>query len=278
MKLPTRLLVFGCMFLATAIAEPGRWQWGRQVDPLAGAGAGSDPLASAGSDPLASAGSDPSASSGSSGSSSDPLASAGSDASAGSSGSSSASSGSDPLASSGSGAGSSGSSDSSASGSSDSSASGSSGSSSASDGSSSGSSGSSDASSGSAPVTEAPTTTTTTTAAPVGSSRTYTFGGGAAGGLSITMTLTQAENNELHMYCNVATDPSATETLIRFCDAPTDKKPKFYLVQGFTDCSAITTEDTVQAQEIATVEKPNEVVTDAKVLSIKFSDLENNCI
>ena len=67
MKLPTRLLIFGCIFLATAIAEPGRWQWGRQVqDALAGP---EDPLAGPGSNPPASAGSgSSSSSSGSSGS------------------------------------------------------------------------------------------------------------------------------------------------------------------------------------------------------------------
>merc|ERR1711860_160560 len=48
--------------------------------------------------------------------------------------------------------------------------------------------------------------------------------------------------------------------------------------RGYTDCSALSGLDSVQAQVISTIEKPNEVVTDAKVLSIKYTDLSGNCI
>ena len=63
------------------------------------------------------------------------------------------------------------------------------------------------------------------------------------------------ENNELQMTCDIKTEPSATETIERFCSM--SSKPKLYLVRGFSDCSNIMEETNIQAQMIAEFDKPS---------------------
>jgi hypothetical protein len=106
-------------------------------------------------------------------------------------------------------------------------------------------------------TTTAVTTTaaTTTTQGPVadGSTLTYNFATGITG-LTIKITFTQ--DGDFKMHCVVATSPTATEALERFCTAT--KKPKIYLVKGFTDCSALSGQTEVEALEVATLNKPSE--------------------
>jgi hypothetical protein len=97
--------------------------------------------------------------------------------------------------------------------------------------------------------------TTTTILSPVadGSTLTYNFATGITG-LTIKITFTQ--DGDFKMHCVVATSPTATEALERFCTAT--KKPKIYLVKGFTDCSALSGQTEVEALEVATLNKPSE--------------------
>ena len=101
------------------------------------------------------------------------------------------------------------------------------------------------------------TTTTTTTPAPaaVGSSREFTFAT-AVPGLSVSMTFTQQENDQLQMRCLITTALTAIQTLERFCTAA--EKPEIYLVEGHTDCSDLSGLSEVKAQKVATIQKPSE--------------------
>ena len=69
------------------------------------------------------------------------------------------------------------------------------------------------------------------------------------------MEFTQTDSG-VEMTCTTST--SSDETRKRFCDVASGKKPKAYIIQGLTDCSALPTSGTIQAQAIATLENPSE--------------------
>ena len=96
--------------------------------------------------------------------------------------------------------------------------------------------------------------TTTTTEAPVGKNRTFEFTSSVPG-LEVKISFVQLEGNTLEMHCDVKTDPSATETLDRFCSM--DTRPKIYLIEGYEDCSTLPSEGFVDGQMIAELDKPS---------------------
>ena len=57
------------------------------------------------------------------------------------------------------------------------------------------------------------------------------------------------------MHCDVKTDPSATETLDRFCSM--DTRPKIYLIEDYEDCSTLPSDGFVNGQMIAELDKPS---------------------
>ena len=50
---------------------------------------------------------------------------------------------------------------------------------------------------------------------------------------------------------------SSAESLNRICLPREEKKPKIYLVQGYSNCDAIRSQETVSALEIATLNNPS---------------------
>ena len=60
------------------------------------------------------------------------------------------------------------------------------------------------------------------------------------------------------MHCNVKTDPSATETLDRFCSM--DTRPKIYLIEDYEDCSTLPSDGFVNGQMVAELDKPSKFV------------------
>ena len=98
------------------------------------------------------------------------------------------------------------------------------------------------------------TTTTTTTLPPVGTSKRFVFTS-AVPGFNVETYFTQAsEAVELRAIVS----SSATESLNRVCLPSVAKKPKIYLVQGFTNCEDIQSQETVNVLEIATINNPSE--------------------
>ena len=61
------------------------------------------------------------------------------------------------------------------------------------------------------------------------------------------------------MHCDVKTDPSATETLERFCSM--DTRPKIYLIEDYEDCSTLPSDGFVDGQMIAELDKPSKFFT-----------------
>ena len=96
--------------------------------------------------------------------------------------------------------------------------------------------------------------TTTTTEAPVGKNRTFEFTSSVPG-LEVKISFVQLEGNTLEMHCDVKTDPSATETLDRFCSM--DTRPKIYLIEDYEDCSTLPSDGFVNGQMIAELDKPS---------------------
>merc|ERR1712008_430620 len=115
--------------------------------------------------------------------------------------------------------------------------------------------------------------TTTTTEAPVGKNRTFEFTSSVPG-LVVKISFVQLEGNTLEMHCDVKTDPSATETLDRFCS--TDTRPKIYLIEGYEDCSTLPPDGFVDGQMVAELDKPNEY--DIQTPPFTFNALEGNCL
>ena len=50
---------------------------------------------------------------------------------------------------------------------------------------------------------------------------------------------------------------SSGESLYRICLPQHKNRPKIYMVEGFSDCSAITSQETVNAKLIATLDNPS---------------------
>ena len=73
----------------------------------------------------------------------------------------------------------------------------------------------------------------------------------------------------MEMHCDVKTDPSATETLDRFCSM--DTRPKIYLIEDYEDCSTLPSDGFVNGQMIAELDKPSKFFT---LLEIVYFILE----
>jgi len=67
------------------------------------------------------------------------------------------------------------------------------------------------------------------------------------------------------------------ESLYRICLPEHENRPKIYMVEGFSDCSAITSQETVNAKLIATLDNPNEDTTQLTIIR-NINELNGNCI
>lgn len=117
--------------------------------------------------------------------------------------------------------------------------------------------------------------TTTTTPkpldAPVGSRRQFSFASGVEG-MTMELDFEQQANNSLKMHCRITN--SAIAAMEKFC--MDSKKPKIYMIQNHTDCSDLSSLETVKGQEIAHSLSPNDEVYE-QVKDFTWKDLEGNC-
>ena len=77
----------------------------------------------------------------------------------------------------------------------------------------------------------------------------------AVPGFSVEMYFTQASEA---VDLRAIVSSSATESLNRICLPSEAKKPKIYLVQGFSNCEDIRSQERVNVLEIATLNNPSE--------------------
>ena len=101
-------------------------------------------------------------------------------------------------------------------------------------------------------ATTTTTTTTTTTALPIGQTKRLTVNN-LTPGLSVQMDFKQG-NDGVYIHAAVS---SSGESLYRICLPEHENRPKIYMVEGFSDCSAITSQETVNAKLIATLDNPS---------------------
>ena len=104
-------------------------------------------------------------------------------------------------------------------------------------------------------ITTTTTTTTTTTALPIGQTKRLTVNN-LTPGLSVQMDFKQG-NDGVYIHAAVS---SSGESLYRICIPEPQNRPKIYMVEGFSDCSAITSQETVNAKLIATLDNPSKCI------------------
>ena len=74
-------------------------------------------------------------------------------------------------------------------------------------------------------------------------------------GFGVEMTFTQ-DSESVNLRAIVSTS-TASENFNRICMPNVQKKPKIYLVQGYSNCDVINGLETVSVQEIATLNNPS---------------------